>query len=334
MPADDPAAAPRAADLRQAARAASCGRGSGICSETLLPLLAVTLPETGVLDPASLFATRPGSVWLEIGFGAGEHLAAQAEAHPEIGFIGCEVFENGVARLVAEIARRDLTNIRIFPDDARVLLDALAPASLDRVFILFPDPWPKTRHHKRRLVSTATLDRLAVLMRKGAELRLATDERGYLAWMLEHATAHPAFAMAGAPPFRLARAPRRLAADPLRGEGARSRPHPGLSALRAAGLIAGPHSAFPDGREFFRPGHQIFSIYKRFSDIPSPEQGIRPGRTGTVSRRAGTLEIRSRGSGNIRPCRSRPCALSMPSDCGNFRGVDESRGDPTLAVAA
>ena len=133
-------------------------------------------------------------MWLEIGFGAGEHLAAQAEAHPGIGFIGVEVFENGVARLVAEIDRRGLANIRIFPDDARMLLDALAPASLGRVFILFPDPWPKTRHHKRRLVSTATLDRLAVLMRPGAELRLATDDRDYLAWMLEHATAHPEFA--------------------------------------------------------------------------------------------------------------------------------------------
>jgi tRNA (guanine-N7-)-methyltransferase len=159
----------------------------------MLPRLAITLPETGVLDPAALFPERPESVWLEIGFGAGEHLAAQAAAHPDIGFIGCEVFENGVARLVAEIARLGLVNIRIFPDDIRALLDALAPASLDRVFILFPDPWPKTRHHKRRLVSTATLDRLAVLMRKGAELRLATDDRDYLVWMLEHATAHPEF---------------------------------------------------------------------------------------------------------------------------------------------
>ena len=88
------------------------------------------LPETGPLDPAALFPARRAAVWLEIGFGAGEHLAAQAEAHPETGFIGCEVFENGVARLVAEIARRGLANVRIFPDDARLLLDALAPASL------------------------------------------------------------------------------------------------------------------------------------------------------------------------------------------------------------
>src|SRR3954452_22430454 len=106
--------------------------------ERVVPRVAVALSETGLFAPASLFATRPESVWLEIGFGAGEHLAAQAEAHPDTGFIGCEVFENGVARLVSEIARRDLHNIRVFPDDARVLLDALAPESLDRVFILFP----------------------------------------------------------------------------------------------------------------------------------------------------------------------------------------------------
>ena len=161
--------------------------------DALLPRLAVALPEHGSLDPASLFPAPPASVWLEIGFGAGEHLAAQAEQHPDTGMIGCEVFENGVARLVAEIARRDLRNVRIYPDDARALLDALIPDSLGRVFILFPDPWPKQRHHKRRFVAPATLDRLAVLMLPGAELRLATDDRDCLVWMLERATAHPAF---------------------------------------------------------------------------------------------------------------------------------------------
>ena len=153
----------------------------------------VTLPPRGTLDPRSLFPASPASVWLEIGFGGGEHLAEQAERHPDIGFVGAEVFENGVARLVSEIARRELGNIRIFAEDARLLLDNLMPDSIGHVFILFPDPWPKRRHHKRRLVAPATLDRLAAIMRPGAELRLATDDPDYLAWMLEHVTAHPAF---------------------------------------------------------------------------------------------------------------------------------------------
>ncbi len=146
-----------------------------------------------MLDPAALFAQPPQAVWLEIGFGAGEHLAEQAARHPEIGFIGCEVFENGVACLAGEIACRGLANIRIFADDARLLLDRLPPASIGLVFALFPDPWPKERHHKRRLVAPATLDRLARVMQGGGELRLATDDPGYLAWMLEHLTARPDF---------------------------------------------------------------------------------------------------------------------------------------------
>ena len=162
--------------------------------QELLPQLSITLPEAGTVDPAALFSQAPAAVWLEIGFGGGEHLAAQAERHPEIAFIGSEVFENGVARLVGEVGRRSLDNVRIFAGDARLLLDRLAPASLGRVFILFPDPWPKLRHHKRRLVASATLDRLAVVMQPGAELRLATDDPSYLVWMLEHVTAHPAFA--------------------------------------------------------------------------------------------------------------------------------------------
>jgi tRNA (guanine-N7-)-methyltransferase len=133
-------------------------------------------------------------VWLEIGFGGGEHLAAQAAAHPGIGFIGCEVFDNGVARLVAAVARQGLGNVRIFADDARLLLAALPAQSVERVFILFPDPWPKMRHHKRRLVTAATLDRLAEILADGGELRLATDDPDYLAAMLALTTAHPAFA--------------------------------------------------------------------------------------------------------------------------------------------
>jgi tRNA (guanine-N7-)-methyltransferase len=160
---------------------------------TLLPTLSFELPPHGLLDPAGLFAAPMRDVWLEIGFGGGEHLAEQAERHPEIGFIGCEVFENGIVKLLREVDRRRLGNIRIFADDARPLLAVLAPRSIARVFILFPDPWPKARHHKRRLVARPTLDRLAEIMTAGSELRLATDDPGYLARMLEHATAHPAF---------------------------------------------------------------------------------------------------------------------------------------------
>jgi tRNA (guanine-N7-)-methyltransferase len=159
----------------------------------LLPWLAIDLPAEGMLDPFLLFGGAVRAVWLEIGFGAGEHLAMQAEAHPDIGYIGCEVFENGVARLLGEIERRGLSNIRLYPDDARSLLAALAAPIIARVFILFPDPWPKARHHERRIVSRETLDELARIMRVGAELRLATDDPGYCSWMLERLTGHLAF---------------------------------------------------------------------------------------------------------------------------------------------
>jgi tRNA (guanine-N7-)-methyltransferase len=162
--------------------------------ENMLPRVTFTVPDSGTLDPFALFPTRPSSVWLEIGFGAGEHLAWQAEQHPMIGFIGCEVFENGVVRLLGEIERRNLPNVRIFADDAQFLLEALPAASIGRVFILFPDPWPKARHHKRRLVARPTLDRLATIMTREAELRLATDDPDYLRWMLAHLTEHPDFA--------------------------------------------------------------------------------------------------------------------------------------------
>ncbi|MBV9521860.1 MAG: tRNA (guanosine(46)-N7)-methyltransferase TrmB [Alphaproteobacteria bacterium] len=160
---------------------------------TLLPRLRLALPEAGMVDPLAFFEVRPADIWLEIGFGGGEHLAAQALAHPSVGMIGCEVFENGIVKLLAQIHDHAIANIRLLTDDARLLLRALPEASLGRVFILFPDPWPKLRHHKRRIVSTATLDALARTMKDGAELRLATDDEDYLRWMLDCARAHAAF---------------------------------------------------------------------------------------------------------------------------------------------
>jgi len=164
--------------------------------DTLLPRLALTLPaEPATLDLARRFGGRlpAGGVWLEVGFGAGEHLVWQAVQHPEVGLIGCEPYLNGVAKCLAQIERASVANIRLFTDDARLLMAALPERSLARVFVLFPDPWPKTRHHKRRFVQRATLDRLAVLMLPGAELRLATDDPSYLPWMLELTCTHPAF---------------------------------------------------------------------------------------------------------------------------------------------
>jgi tRNA (guanine-N7-)-methyltransferase len=161
--------------------------------DTLLPQLSVTLPSDGRLDPRSLFQATVEDCWLEIGFGAGEHLAFQAASHPQIGLIGCEVFEPGIARFLTDIANQNLGNLRLFADDARLLISALTPQSLGRAFILFPDPWPKERHKKRRIVSTETLDDLAVAMRPGAELRLGTDVPDYAEWMAERGDAHPAF---------------------------------------------------------------------------------------------------------------------------------------------
>jgi tRNA (guanine-N7-)-methyltransferase len=153
----------------------------------------LTSPPSDRLEIGAGLCGLGQAVWLEVGFGAGEHLAAQAERHREISFIGCEVFENGIVKMLRQMERLRLDNVRLFADDAHLLIEALPAASVDRVFILFPDPWPKRRHAKRRIVSRETLDALAVIMRDGAELRLATDDRNYLCWILEQVTDHSAF---------------------------------------------------------------------------------------------------------------------------------------------
>ncbi len=160
----------------------------------LLPRVAVALPPPGqALDPRRLFPASLSQVWLEIGFGSGEHLATQAAAHPHVGLIGCEPYVNGVASLLSRMDRDGLANIRVLADDARLLLAALTEASIARAFVLFPDPWPKKRHHKRRLISQATLDALARVLVDGAELRIGLDEPDYIRWTLERFIVHPAF---------------------------------------------------------------------------------------------------------------------------------------------
>lgn len=142
---------------------------------------------------AALFPHGPGSVALEIGFGAGEHLLWQATANPSWGFIGCEPFLNGMASLLGHVEKQGLGNIRLYDGDARDLLGWLPPASLDRVFILFPDPWPKKRHAKRRLVNRDFLGNLARAMKPGAELRFASDIPDYVAEALLAARASGRF---------------------------------------------------------------------------------------------------------------------------------------------
>jgi tRNA (guanine-N7-)-methyltransferase len=163
--------------------------------QTLLPRIAIRFageaehPEN---QPAAL-AQQYSNIWVEIGFGGGEHLAEQAANHPEALLIGCEPYIDGVAKLVADVDERGLGNVRVLAEDARLLLDALPEASVERVFILFPDPWPKARHQKRRIVSQETLDSVARVLKAGGELRIATDHVDYAEWMLEHILAHPHF---------------------------------------------------------------------------------------------------------------------------------------------
>ncbi|MCU0790842.1 MAG: tRNA (guanosine(46)-N7)-methyltransferase TrmB, partial [Nitratireductor sp.] len=164
--------------------------------DSLLPALRLDISAPPPPDLADLFTHRPGAIRLEIGFGGGEHLAHEAERFPQAGFIGAEVFVNGVARMLQHIEARRLSNVRIHDEDALRLLDWLPDSSLDRIDLLYPDPWPKKRHWKRRFVSKANLDRFARVLKPGGEFRFASDIPGYVEWTLEHCAGHPAF---GAP---------------------------------------------------------------------------------------------------------------------------------------
>ncbi|MEM9843713.1 MAG: tRNA (guanine(46)-N(7))-methyltransferase TrmB [Pseudomonadota bacterium] len=140
-------------------------------------------PDRIPLSLDTLFAGRP--IWLEVGFGGGEHLVHQARANPDIGFIGCEPYINGVAMLLGKIRQAGCSNIRVFPGDARDLFDVLPEGSIDKAFLLYPDPWPKARHHRRRFVTEEHLQPLARALRKGAEFRIATDIPDYVRQALQ-----------------------------------------------------------------------------------------------------------------------------------------------------
>jgi len=162
--------------------------------DTLLPRLALDLSAPVPNDLRRLFPNTPDTVRLEIGFGGAEHLIAQATDNPDCGFIGSDAFINGVAKALVAIDDNTLTNVRLHFGDASELLDWLPANALARIDLLYPDPWPKRRHWKRRFVSEAGLKRLARVLADGAELRLATDDPSYLVWMLQHIVASPDFA--------------------------------------------------------------------------------------------------------------------------------------------
>ncbi len=155
--------------------------------DTLLPGIALPDPKAGPIDPLALMPEAK-AVWLEIGFGGGEHLAAQAARHPDTLMIGCEPFLNGVASALRHIEEGGLKNVRLHADDARDVMTALPDASLDRVMILFPDPWHKARHNKRRLVQVETAAEIARLLKDYAEWALEKFERTPgLVWQAEAA---------------------------------------------------------------------------------------------------------------------------------------------------
>jgi len=159
--------------------------------QTLLPKHALNIVQGA--DPRSTFSPAADEVWLEVGFGAGEHMLANARANPRIGMIGAEPYESGVAKLLSHMENDPPPNLKIHEGDARDILAALPDASIAKVFVLFPDPWPKTRHHKRRFIQMEMLDVFARVLQPGGEFRFASDDAGYLAWTLERGLAHPAF---------------------------------------------------------------------------------------------------------------------------------------------
>lgn len=169
-------------------------RGHASLMDSLFPQLKIELTNEGAgsLDVAALFGNA-NPVHLEIGFGGAEHLLDEARQNPDINFIGVEPFENGMAKAVAGIDELGLPNVRLFMDDGRLLLDALPDACIERIWILYPDPWHKKKHWKRRFVRPDNIVQLARVLQPGCELRFASDITTYVDWTLQHMIANPHF---------------------------------------------------------------------------------------------------------------------------------------------
>jgi tRNA (guanine-N7-)-methyltransferase len=150
------------------------------------------LSEAADLHPDRLFEDQR-QTWLEIGFGNGEHLSALMRAHPNNAYIGAEPFVNGMSAFLKDIEDENKTNIKVLMDDAMIIVNSLTDNSLDGIYILNPDPWHKTRHHKRRIVNHKNLDQFARVLKPGGSLVMSTDVPDLAEWMVSHAIMHPAF---------------------------------------------------------------------------------------------------------------------------------------------
>lgn len=159
--------------------------------DLLLPKLSVDPGRDPILDLPSLYRHRPKSVYLEIGFGGGEHLVARASVSPEAGFIGVEPFLNGIAKALTRIDALQIENIRIFDKDAALLVGELPNDGLAGVDLLYPDPWPKRRHWKRRFINRENLGQIVRILSPGGHLRFVSDHPGYVNWTLRHCLDQP-----------------------------------------------------------------------------------------------------------------------------------------------
>ena len=174
-------------------RALSSGKQKKL--DEILPQISVKIEEGKKLNPAKLFDKNTKEIWLEIGFGFGEHVYGQAEKpeNKNIGFIACETHINGVVSLLGKIEKTNTKNIRIFNGDARLLLESLEDSSLNKVFILFPDPWPKKKHHNRRIINESFLELLHTKMKPESTLIFASDIDNYIDWTIEKVQNHGKF---------------------------------------------------------------------------------------------------------------------------------------------